>query len=103
MNERAERREVEARPRAECEARSSLEARRSIRGVLRLVRPLGVLRAVSVDASIGMSAKEIALRLREVRGQTRAAIGVVIRQRRTQRRRWNAASDPGPATKRHSS
>ena len=49
-------------------------------------QPFGVKDARFVDSLVGMRAKEIALRLEEIRRQTRRAVRVVERERRRKRR-----------------
>ena len=44
-------------------------------------RPLRMERTLFVDSSVRVRPEEIALRLREVRGQTIGSIGIIVRQR----------------------
>lgn len=58
--------------------------------LLELLDPLGVEIALLVEALVGVRAEKVALRLREVRGQARAAVHVVVRKARGKGRRAQA-------------
>ena len=51
--------------------------------------------AVAIDAAIRVRAEEVALRLRQVRRQPRAAIGIVVGERGAEARHRNAEADGG--------
>jgi hypothetical protein len=57
--------------------------------------PIGVENSRLVDALIGMRAEEVALRLQQIRRQTRGTIAVEVRQGSAEGRRGHAVINGG--------
>jgi len=60
-----------------------------------IAHPIGVENSRLVDALVGMRAEEIALRLQQIRRQTRGTIAVEVRQGSAEGRRGHAVINGG--------